>query len=191
MARQLTENGQKVDLVMMIGADMFNTRLLALHRLTSILGALLGLDPDERADLFAAWRDRAIRSVLLLKKILGRGSGIPGDFIAAEARMVGYDPHVELAYGKVLDRYVPKPYHGRLVLFWPTDERNELRRDPSAGWAKVAPQIDVQMIPGGHVSCIFEHVKGLAEIMRDCLDLAETEVEEPRSPAPLSRESPS
>jgi aspartate racemase len=172
MARQLTEKREKVDLVMMIGADMLNTRFLSLYRLTGVVGALLGLEPDERADLFAVWRDRSIRCALLLKKILGRGSGVPGNFIAAEAGMEGYDSHIELAYEKLLDRHVPKPYHGRVVLFWPVEERDQTRRDPTAGWAKVAPQIDVQMIPGGHVSSIFEHVKGLAEKMRVCLDQA-------------------
>jgi thioesterase domain-containing protein len=191
MARQLAEKGEQVDLVMMIAADMFNTRLLALHRLIRAAGALLGLDAEKRADLFAAWRERAIRAALRLKKVLGRGSGTTGDFVAAEAGIEGYDPHVEMAYCRVLDRYVPQPYRGRLVLFWPVDERGELRRDPSGGWAKVAPQIDVRMIPGGHISSIFEHARGLAEQMQACLDEAESPAVKAGGPALPSQERPS
>ncbi|MGH7766723.1 MAG: non-ribosomal peptide synthetase [Candidatus Binatia bacterium] len=191
MARQLTENGQRVDLVMIIGAAMFNTRLSALHRVTSAVGALLGLRPEERADLFAAWRERAIRFGLFLKRILGHGNATPGFFIAQEAGMEGYDPHIEVAYEKVLDRYVPKPYHGRVALLWPVDEIDETATDAMAGWGKVAPQIEIQTVPGGHISSIFAHAKDLAERMQLCMDRVATPANEAGGPALQSQKCPS
>ncbi|HJQ68948.1 MAG TPA: amino acid adenylation domain-containing protein [Blastocatellia bacterium] len=61
MARQLTEQGQRVDLLALICATGENARFRALDRVLSAYGRLRGLDEAERQARFLAWRRRVER----------------------------------------------------------------------------------------------------------------------------------
>jgi hypothetical protein len=53
------------------------------------------------------------------------------------------------------------------------EEQPNGHEDPTVGWGRVAPEIEVQMVPGGHLSCVSTHVKVLADQMKACLDKAD------------------
>jgi hypothetical protein len=46
--------------------------------------------------------------------------------------------------------------------------------DPTMGWSRVASAIEVQMVPGGHLSCVSTHVKILATRMKTYLETMQT-----------------
>jgi len=58
MARQLERQGEKVDLLVIVGSVGWNTHFRSLHLLVSAIGFFFRLTPGERARLFLALRDR-------------------------------------------------------------------------------------------------------------------------------------
>jgi hypothetical protein len=76
------------------------------------------------------------------------------------------------ALGRALGGYIPKPYAGRILVLWPENER-DLGNDATAGWGRVAPQLQFEFVPGGHITCITDHLKTLADHIRNGLEEAE------------------
>jgi len=64
--------------------------------------------------------------------------------------------------------YVPTRYQGRLTLFW-TADLNYTPWDPTAGWRKVAREVDVVPIVGDHGTCLTTHLDDLAARIRERL----------------------
>jgi amino acid adenylation domain-containing protein len=73
------------------------------------------------------------------------------------------------------DKYSPRPYPGRLTLFWATDWPTPSRRDARLAWADFAEAgLEVHRVPGSHGSFRFEpHVRVLAEKLDVCLKRAQ------------------
>jgi thioesterase domain-containing protein len=69
--------------------------------------------------------------------------------------------------------FLPAPYPSRIDVFWPQEEIAILRRAPGTGWNRFASEVAVHTIPGGHHTCITEHVKALAAPLREILDEAD------------------
>jgi hypothetical protein len=69
--------------------------------------------------------------------------------------------------------YLPARYPGRIDIFWPREEIATLRRARGAGWNRFASEVALHTIPGGHHTCITEHVKALACPLRELLDEAD------------------
>jgi len=69
-------------------------------------------------------------------------------------------------YQWVITSYVPRRFHGRVALFL---TENHLRQTPfiSRQWARVAPQIRVETIPGEHLTCITTCLDALAKKIGD------------------------
>jgi amino acid adenylation domain-containing protein len=192
MARQLERQGSKVDLVMVVAYAAWNTRFRWIRRFVGALGRPLRLDFDEQADLYEVWRGRAHRSAQLLREWRRRWTGSSAGTSSASAAPGGaeearepYDPEIARAYDRLDDRHVPGTYHGRVVLFWPDENREEIADDPAAGWDKVAPQIQVEVVSGGHLSCVIAHAEALADRMSAHLDAVEASHEAP-APAAVS-----
>lgn len=67
-------------------------------------------------------------------------------------------------------RYRPGPYPGRITLFRPA-EVGEPEPDPRLGWGTLAPRVDLEIVPGDHVTALAEpHVATLAARLRTCID---------------------
>jgi surfactin family lipopeptide synthetase C len=77
------------------------------------------------------------------------------------------------AYVKAMTAYVPAPYAGRISLLWPAESPFEPSEDPTWGWGDVASQVDVRIVPGGHLTCIINHAKDLAAHLNECLGKAQ------------------
>jgi thioesterase domain-containing protein len=73
-------------------------------------------------------------------------------------------------------RYRPGAYPGALHLFRPGAAAGEpdeaTAADPTLGWGAVAPRVEIDTIPGDHISALAEpHVRTLAARLRTCIDL--------------------
>lgn len=67
-------------------------------------------------------------------------------------------------------RYRPEPYPEPITLFRP-QEGDEPGQDPTLGWGALAPRVDVETVPGDHVSALAEpHVRTLAARLRARID---------------------
>jgi len=81
-----------------------------------------------------------------------------------------YREQVTAAYTKALLGYVPRQYHGKVVVLWPSELPLEEPEDSTAGWSKVAASVELQRVPGGHITCITSHVDHVASALRARLD---------------------
>ena len=72
--------------------------------------------------------------------------------------------------------YVPKPYPGRITLFWSTEPRPAVSPDTRLRWADLATGgLEIHEVPGDHLSMMTEpHVQVLGRRLRVCLDQALT-----------------
>ena len=66
------------------------------------------------------------------------------------------------AYRRAVLGYSPRPYSGRVVLFRTDELLLRAPDDPTAGWRRIATQLEVCPIPGDHYTCITEHLDSLA-----------------------------
>jgi hypothetical protein len=83
--------------------------------------------------------------------------------------------HFIRLYTRALSGYVLKPYPARVALFWPSEQGIGGSKDPTFGWGRVVPQIEVQEVPGDHISCVKRHVAVLADRMKTCIEKAQRE----------------
>ncbi len=74
-------------------------------------------------------------------------------------------------YNWVLTNYAPKPYKGRVTMLL-TKQHLEQAPFILKQWKKVAPQIQVEMIPGTHLSCITTHLADIGAKIRAEIDIA-------------------
>ncbi len=73
-------------------------------------------------------------------------------------------------YLRCLFRYRPKRYAGRITLLV---NETDMRANPKPAWRPlVAGGLEIYTVPGDHFSYIRDHVKDVAEKLRDCLDKA-------------------
>ena len=65
--------------------------------------------------------------------------------------------------------YVPGAYPGSLVVFWPTEEPKHAAIDPTLGWKRLAGEVSVHTIPGGHNTIVTRHIDVIAHHVRSLL----------------------
>ena len=73
-------------------------------------------------------------------------------------------------YERAIASYVPRKYLGHVILLQPIELMPENSKDPALGWRHLATSVEVRTVPGGHLSCITDHVEELAACLRDCLN---------------------
>lgn len=61
-------------------------------------------------------------------------------------------------------RYRPQFYNGK-INFVTTEVKSFFPEDPASVWAKLAAQIEVEVVPGDHLNIVTTHYKTLAETM--------------------------
>jgi thioesterase domain-containing protein len=77
------------------------------------------------------------------------------------------------AYARAMLNYVPRNYSGRVTLFWPEEWALENSGDATAGWRDVAAEVDLHIVPGGHLTCLIQHNAELAAQLQRCLHRAQ------------------
>jgi amino acid adenylation domain-containing protein len=80
---------------------------------------------------------------------------------------------VQHANYKALRDYAPPRYPGPVAFFSATGEPPDFKREKRAGWTVLAEEVDVQEVPGDHLTMMEEpHVRTLAARLAACLDRA-------------------
>jgi len=191
MARQMEKMGRKVDLLAIVETHAPNIPFRRSWSLIRLASALLSLDHDAQAEWFLrlrtfqiAWRQAsqngasAVGAFLLgkLRSIatrIGRLAKQPPTVASLPSADYTADAHAD-PFGAI-DCYVPGPYKGPVVLLRTKDIGSHTANfiapdDPSAGWAEVAPQVQVYWIPGTHESIVKEQLDGVARQLAQCFE---------------------
>ena len=66
--------------------------------------------------------------------------------------------------------FVPKRYDGRVTVLWPSELKLWDAADPTAGWSRVAAEVEVKTIPGGHITCLTKNIDHLAQALKSCIE---------------------
>ena len=61
--------------------------------------------------------------------------------------------------------YHPKPHDGGATLIW-GDEQETTFDEPTKGWGTLLRQVNVKLIPGGHVAAVHERIDDLARVLK-------------------------
>lgn len=87
-------------------------------------------------------------------------------------------PLADLRYRGILMNYRPKPYPGLVVLLRTSSVQYSYPTDRTAGWGKLASQIEVYDVPGDHATLQTEHIGVVAEHIGRCLGEYRTAAQE-------------
>jgi len=200
MARQLQDLGREVDLLVIVETHAPNAPFKKIGSIVQQASALLSLDRQARAKWFLRLRDLQIRlqknvsdlaisALRKLGRIAKRTGGIlqrapnAATFPGMDARPDAYaDPY------DAIDCYVPGPYKGPVVLLRTEDMGSKTANftdpdDPTAGWAQLAPQVQVYRLAGTHDGIVREYLDELARGLAQCVNHADSLL--PRAPAEL------
>jgi amino acid adenylation domain-containing protein len=193
MARRLVASGEKVDLLVLVGASAGNVRFRQIKKTIHAAGILLGLSPAARMELY----ERASQMVLRLDHlpmhrqiahVLGMVRKVPRELLhlfrfseADESGKTGAQRNVpwqetprELrgrtweTYQQIDRRYIPRKYPNPVTLFWA--EKDPVPPEEAARWWRsVSARVDLHVIPGTHLSSLTEDVRTLAGHLKRCL----------------------
>jgi thioesterase domain-containing protein/acyl carrier protein len=176
MARRLRAAGQAVDLLILIEPlRPHNTRLdlRLLHGIVATESRLRGLDPDQCMARFLRLKEwsRRVRAVMPGRSALGRSDGFQPPAIPASALKMLVDrwKYLSAHYRRAAEGYLPRPYAGRVLMVWAREYLEQSRIDPTSPWRRLASDLTVQVVPGGHLSMLTEHAQSLAECLASCL----------------------
>ncbi len=182
IARQLREQGQTVDILVMI-----DPATPAPHKMVrgsiSRLGNLLRLSQEKQLDMFLLYIYSRIPSYRIkVKDSLpsirsdqhGRGNHKKGTLFTRFGTMI---PPAEALrhqwsgiYRWIAAGYMPAHYAGKLTLFWSSESFSH-----TVDWRAVtgASEVADYVFPGTHMSCKNENLHLLADRLRQCLDDAQ------------------
>jgi amino acid adenylation domain-containing protein len=82
---------------------------------------------------------------------------------------------ISAAYTTALRGFVEKPYRGRVTVFWPDELALDNPNDPTSGWGRVASEVDLHRVAGGHITCITSNIHSLSETLKVCLQKTQAE----------------
>ena len=179
-ARLLTAAGRRVERLVLIATDA-DTRFSRLRRPIAAAARLVGLGPEGALEQFGRLRyfaDRLgeldtrgrivflIRTAARLTQQVGRRlrRALP---VLAPAE--GPPPRLFDRYYDACMGYVPGPWPGHVVVFWPEGERAARPGDPSYGWQSLVSQVDTFRIPGDHDEIVTRHIERIATALEELL----------------------
>ena len=159
MAQQLVAAGERVALLAIIDSGVLYACAL-----------LMALFPKGETGVFDLLRMPSAEQVADFRRR------------SASARLVPDDASDELA-GRVFRLFVSnmhavmdyraKPYDGRVTLFQASEPLVRQRFEPHREWTRSCSRVQLQEVPGNHLTMIHEpHVGALAERLQQCLDAA-------------------
>ncbi len=195
MARRLQADGEAVELVILIEAVAPTHRFRRLHGMIQRFDLWVSLDPerairwhynlrhyDTRLEELGhmASRDRAafIRNWIIRRVKAFRSRPTPSRAVAdstprpeasAAPAPSNIDESTVLAYRRAVAGFIPRPYQGRVVLLRAAEAPLLRPDDPTLGWCRVAPDCEVHVIPGGHVTALTRNIEAVAEALEATL----------------------
>ena len=188
MARQLRAAGEAVEALVMIDTAAPGRLVRALHRASgslrrlgvlSLAGQIGLVTTVDRATerVVAEARSFQVRLAALARAGIRRQAAAVERRVAAAVRGLGrllgadgLDPAAHpappepggassKAYRDAIRRYVPGAYDGPVALF----RAEELpAASPDLGWRMLLPQLEVEVVPGDHHTCVTRHVGAFA-----------------------------
>ncbi len=181
VARRLAEEGETVEPLLVIRTFAANVRFGQARRLIEIGGRLLGLSEVTRRGLVRRWRWfvgawRAASPTGRVGLVAGKLIRLvrrPADGAARAGPEASAAPddrdRLIATFTDAADDYVPRPYRGKVVLFWPAEEP-----EPAAAalrwWRQISPGAEVETIPGDHLTSITVHGQAFARRLAARLD---------------------
>jgi thioesterase domain-containing protein len=194
MARQLEQAGERVEGVVLIGADASNFKFRLLEGVARGVGRLLGENRVSQSARFRNWRnwtlaqqERVREQIKRVRKLaeepisLQRSSGVLSSG-ACTARTASPSPDaigvgeatptVMDAYMAALDAYVPRPFGGRVILVSAKDDPLTAGQSPTYGWEALCGDLELIEVPGEHQSSVAleQNMRILAARLREVLD---------------------
>jgi len=188
-ARLLTAAGRRVERLVLIATDA-DTRFRTLRRPIAAAARGLGLGPEGALEQFGRVRyfadrlrelDTPGQAALLargaarlarqaaqrlrhaLMHVRARGTS------AAAAVAPAPPPRLFERYYDACMGYVPGPWPGHVVVFWPEGERPARPGDPSYGWQSLVSRVETFRIPGDHDEIVTRHIERIAATLEELL----------------------
>ena len=164
MAQQLRDQGQEVDLLVLIEPrDGPAPHRLLFRRIWGGcirgFGSLIGLSPEKRLELLLRIRYVGLYLAQSSYRIDKKFKLFPStEFLRTD--WIG-------VFVWILSRYKPRRYPGKVTYFWAREEPKYKR----AWWGKVAEaeELEVHLIPGTHETSRTDHLSDMAEHLQECL----------------------
>ena len=194
VARQLVEQGERVERLILVDPTLRNSAFWFLGRPLRAFARCIGVPVRRRLRAVRVVRDAGwellewwarFRPVRKLKRLLSilqlRESGGAANAVRPasrpprralseaaiarqRARRRDYDEIVTAVRG-----YIPGRYRGHIDAIWSTDQLADPSYASVTAWPRVAPDITVTVMPGNHQTCLATYVDALAEAIRAAL----------------------
>jgi len=179
-ARLLTAAGRRVERLLLIATEA-DTRFRWLRRPIGAAARLAGLGPRGAVEQFGRLRYFADR----VRELDARGQAALAARAAARlTRQIAHrlrralptptppaaaaPPLFERYYDACLG-YVPGPWPGHVVVFWPDRERPARSSDPTYGWASLVAHVETFRVPGDHDEIVTRHIERIASTLEELL----------------------
>ena len=171
VARRLVEEGETVEPLLLIRTFAANVRFGRARRLIEHGGRRLGLSEATQRGLVRRWRwfvqawsaASPTGRVGLVAGKLTRLVRRPVDETEPSRPEPSAPPddrdRLIATFTDAADDYVPLPYPGKVVLFWPAEEP---ATDTLRWWRRISPRAEVETIPGDHLTAITVHGQAFA-----------------------------
>jgi amino acid adenylation domain-containing protein len=200
MARRLRAAGERVDLVAVVDAPLFNTGVgaRALSALIHGAGAVARWAPEERLSRLARLRWLVLRLSRLpdyyrrrggafvraglseqcatlrrkMRRVRAPAGGWSWPTAAAQLDPTALPDGVDRAYRRAIIAYTPGRYAGTVTVVRAIDGDDHR---PDLGWGAVARTVEIHEIPGDHLTCLTKHTAVLAERLAACLEKGQRE----------------
>ncbi len=170
MARRLAEEGEAVEHVFVIRTSAQNARFSAARRLIERGGRLLGIAGASQRDLVRRWqwfaREWSAAKPARRARLLGAKLVKLARFRSAQApKPAAMSPRASApgdraaligTFSEAAADYVPLPYDGKVVVFWPVEDP-EPADDALKSWRRISSRAEVETIPGDHLTSITVH----------------------------------
>jgi acetoacetyl-CoA synthetase len=170
MAQRLSSIGKHAAMLVLLDAyphPRYLTRLLRVRlfvtRVKTHLGRMRHMPPRSAAAF-------VVRGIKRRMRLFGL------DYERESSFETGASSHGEKAMRRVKEKaysanrsYHPKFYRGK-INFVTTEIKSFFPEDPVAVWGKLAAQLEVEVVPGDHLSIVTEHYKTLAAALTRILN---------------------
>jgi hypothetical protein len=123
---------------------------------------------------------------------VGRSDGFQPPTLPASTPAILADrwQRLQRHYERAMDGYLPRRHSGRVTIIWAREDLegsstddvrdaitarsiSEKKAGPTLPWPRLAPNSEVKVVPGDHLTMLTEHAQRLAECLRSCLDQAQ------------------
>jgi len=169
LARRLAAEGEAIEHVSVIRTSARNARFSGARRLIERGGRLFGFAGATRRDLVRRWcwfasewsaatpaqRIRLVGAKLMKLTRMPRSERAQRPGPAAASAPEERDALIATFGGAAAD-YVPLPYDGRIVVFWPVEDP-EPAVEALKWWRRVSPRAELETIPGDHLTSVTVH----------------------------------